>query len=137
MSSLNGCGPITHRLADRFLQGRLPRGNWNHLGPKQLHSPHVRGLSLHINLSHVDSAIEAETSTDCCSSHSMLAGSGLSNDSTFSQPACQQSLSDSIVDLVSPGMEKVLALQVDFGSSHQVTPAFGVIERRGPSTVIS
>ena len=66
----------------------------------------------------------------------MLAGSGLSNDSTFSQPACQQGLSDSIVDLVSTGVKKVLALQIHFGSSHQLTPAFSVIERGGPSAVI-
>src|SRR5207247_5300737 len=54
------CGPIAHRLVDRFLQGPLPRRHRHHLRAEELHPGDVRRLTMRILLAHVHDAGQAE-----------------------------------------------------------------------------
>jgi hypothetical protein len=65
----------------------------------------------------------------------VLASAGLGDDALFAETLGEQDLAEGVVDLVSTGVQQILALEVDFGPAELFGPAFGEIERRGTTDV--
>src|SRR5690606_25993232 len=61
----------------------------------------------------------------------MLARAGFGNNALFAHFACQQNLSDAIVDLVRTGVVQVFTLEPDLRPAQLFRPAAGVIDRAG------
>jgi hypothetical protein len=59
----------------------------------------------------------------------MLASAGLSDDAAFPHPACKEDLAESVVDFVRAGVEKILALQIDFCAAESLRKALRQIKR--------
>jgi hypothetical protein len=131
--------PVTQRLVDRILQRSAPRLDGHDLGPEQLHPEDVEGLTLDIDRTHEDDAVEAEERRRGGRRDSVLAGSRLRDHTLLPHPLGQQRLTKHVVDLVRAGMGEVLALQQDaqpeaFGEAmtfgHRCRPTCIVGEQR-------
>ncbi len=125
--------PVAHRLVDRVLEGAAAALHGTHLGAEQAHAEDVGRLALHIDLAHVDDALEAEMGADRSRRDAVLAGAGLGDDAVLAQALGQQPLADGVVDLVSAGVGEVLALEVDLGAAELPRQVLGEVERRRPA----
>ena len=66
----------------------------------------------------------------------MLTCTRLSNDACLAHVACNENLSNGVVDFVSPCVVQVLTLQIDLAAIMLAQP-FGEVERRRSSYIIS
>jgi len=66
----------------------------------------------------------------------VLACTGFGDDALFPHALGQQSLAESVVDLVRAGVEQVFALKVDFGAAELFGEPFAEIERCGAAGVV-
>lgn len=64
-----------------------------YLGSQHLNSEDIQGLSADILRPHIDDTLQPKSRTYSCRSDSMLAGTGLSNNSRFADTTCQEDLS--------------------------------------------
>lgn len=88
-------------------------GDGMHLGTQHLHALHIGMLTLHVGLAHEDLALHIEQRTHRGSSHTMLSGACLGNDTCLAHLAGQQNLADGVVDLMGSGMIKVLSFEIE------------------------
>ena len=109
--------PIPHRLIQSILQSLRARRNRVYLSPKQLHAENVEHLPLDVLLAHVNLAFQSKQRTNRSGRYSVLTRPRLGNDPFLAHPNRQQSLPQSIVDLVRPSMVEVLALNRDVQTS--------------------
>ncbi len=61
---------------------------------------HIQCLSAHVLCTHVDNAFQTKTCADSGRRNAMLSSSCFSNNTRFPDPASEQNLADSIIDLV-------------------------------------
>ena len=66
----------------------------------------------------------------------MLAGAGLGDDAFLTHADGQEGLTDHVVDLVGPGMEHVLAFEVDAGAADVLGQRLGIIKTGRAAGVI-
>ena len=125
--------PVAHRLVDRVLQGAAAAGHGPHLGAEQAHAEDVGRLARHVDLAHVDDALEAEVGADRRRRDAVLAGAGLGDDARLAEALRQQPLPDGVVDLVGAGVGQVLALEVDLGAAELSRQVLGEVQRRRPA----
>ena len=59
----------------------------------------------------------------------MLTGTGFCNNALLTHTVRQQCLTNGVVDLVGTGVVKVFALQINLGTTENLTPTLGVINR--------
>jgi len=118
--------PVAQRLIDRFLEGPLSGHYAPDLCSEQAHPGDVEGLAFHVDLAHVNHAFETEPRRHGGRRHAVLAGAGFGDDTRFAEPLREKDLAEGVVDLVGPGVEKILPLQVNLGS----TQGFGRIAPR-------
>src|SRR5207249_758385 len=86
---------------------------------------------------HADLAAHAEERGHGGGRHPVLAGARLGDQPALLQPACNQRLSDRVVDLVGAGVEQVLALEEDAGTAEPPREAAGEVEPGRPSGVLA
>ena len=103
--------PVAHRLVDGVLERAAARRRRAHLGAEQAHAEHVERLALHVDLAHVDDALEAEQRGGGGGGHAVLAGAGLGDDAALAHALGEQRLAEHVVDLVRAGVVQVLALE--------------------------
>ena len=73
----HGRDPLAHRFVDRVLQRRAARPHRHDLGAEQPHAPHVEGLALDVDRTHVDGAVETEQRGRGGGRDAVLTGTGL------------------------------------------------------------
>ena len=115
---LNMGHPISHGLVHGILQRARAGFHCNDLGAQQLHASHIEGLTLGVDLAHIDPALHAHHRGHGRRRHAMLSNSRLCNETALAHLSSQQGLAQHIVDLVRTGVVQVLALQKD---SHLMT----------------
>src|SRR4029079_8061111 len=81
-------------------------------------------------------ALEAEPSTNCCRRHAVLTRSGLRDDALLAHALREQSLAETVVDLVSAGMIQVLALEINLRTAPGLRQTRREIQRRRPARVV-
>ena len=108
-------GRMTAPVADGFAAGigerHVARPHGMHRRAEHLHTLYIRVLSFNVGSTHENLTLHTHQRTNCCGSHTMLTGTSLCDDARLAHAACQQNLSDSVVDLVRAGVVQVLALQ--------------------------
>ena len=104
--------PVADRLVGRIFQRHIAGSNGDDRCAQHLHLLHVCMLAFHIRLTHIDDTFHIHQRAYGSGRHAMLPGSRLGDDAGFPHPACQQDLSDRVVDLMSAGMVQILALQI-------------------------
>ena len=72
--------PIAHRLIEGVLKGFRTRGYRHHLGAQQPHAQHIGRLPGHVDLAHVNHALEPQAGCHGRCGHAMLAGAGFGDD---------------------------------------------------------
>ena len=117
MSRIDIRYPVPHRLIQSVLQSLRARRNRVNLCPKELHPEDVEHLPFDVLLAHIDLALQSKQRTNRRRRHSVLTRAGLGNDPLLAHSNRQQSLPQSIVDLVRPSMIEVLALNRDVQTS--------------------
>jgi hypothetical protein len=105
--------PVAHRLVDGVLQGAGAAVHRDDACPQQLHAVDVKRLSADVFGAHVNLAAQAQQSANRGCGHAMLARPGFGDDPGLSHAACQQRLTQSVVDLVGPGVAQILPFQID------------------------
>ncbi len=90
---------------------RLPEVTGRTSAPKQLHPEDVELLALGVDLAHEHGAFETEQRRRRGRRHPVLPGSGLGDDARLAHAACEQRLTDDVVDLVRAGVRQVLAFE--------------------------
>ena len=128
--------PVTQCFVDGVLQRSAAAVDGDDLGAEQPHAVDVRPLAAHVLLAHVDRAAPAQQRRGRRRRHAVLPRPGLGDDPLLPHLARQQRLPESVVELVRPRVEQILALEVDPGASQPVAHAAGVVERRRPSRVV-
>jgi hypothetical protein len=81
------------------------------LGAEQAHPEDVQLLPGHVDLSHVDDALQSEEGAGSGRGDAMLTGSGLGDDAPFAHTPGDDCLPDGVVDLVRAGVVEIFALQ--------------------------
>jgi hypothetical protein len=113
-------GRMATPVADRFVgcvfQGHVSGSNGNNGSSQHFHFLHIDMLAFYIRLSHINDTfhIHQRTYGSCC--YSMLSGSGFGDDAFLSHAACQQDLSDGVVDFVCTGMIQVFPFQIQLAT---------------------
>ncbi len=82
-----------------------------HLGAQQAHAEHVERLALHVDLAHVDDAVEPEQRSRGGGGDAVLARPRLGDQPLLAHPPRQQRLAEHVVDLVAAGVVEVLPLE--------------------------
>ena len=77
--------PVAHGLVDGFFKGGLAGGDGDDFGAQKSHASHVQGLSFHVDLAHVDSALQPEAGADGRGGDAVLAGAGFGDDAFFAK----------------------------------------------------
>src|SRR5437867_8774465 len=97
---------IRHPVADRFINGIFkspaPTGNSMDFGAEQSHTKDIEFLPTHVFFTHIDFTVQVEQSTNRSGGNTVLSSSCFGDDALFPHPFGQQSLAQTIVDLVSP-----------------------------------
>mmetsp|Transcript_14231 Transcript_14231/g.31606 ORF Transcript_14231/g.31606 Transcript_14231/m.31606 type:complete len:372 (-) Transcript_14231:486-1601(-) len=124
--------PVPHGLIDGILQCARAALDGNHLRPQHLHPEHVELLPLHVHSTHVHNALHAKQRASGSGGDAVLSSPGLSNDSVFADLLCKQGLSYGVVDLVSAGVGKLLALEPDLRPPDLLREPLSVVKRGGP-----
>lgn len=105
-------------------------------GTEHAHAFHVGVLALYIRGSHEDLTLHVHQGTNGCGSHTMLAGTGLCNDTCLAHLLSHEDLTYRIVDLMGAGVVQVLALQVKLTVVFLAHP-LGEVEGRGAPDIVS
>ena len=113
MGGLHVGDPVADRLTGGVFEGGRPCGDGLHSGPQQAHPEHIQGLAAHIFSAHIHHTFQAETGADRGGSHTMLTGTGFSNDPLFTHAQSEESLTQGVVDLVGAGVIQVFTLEPD------------------------
>ena len=130
---LDRCNPIAQRFVDGVLQRPAPRLHRTHLSTEQLHAEHVQALSLDIDSTHVDEALEAEQCGRRGGGNTVLTGSRLGDEAALAHTLGQQCLAHDVVELVRSGMGQVLAFEEQSDAeAFAQPPAFGDRRRTAP-----
>src|SRR2546422_2713065 len=104
------------------------------LGPEHFHPVDVEPLSLHVFAAHVDLSVQTESCAGNRSGDPVLSCSGLGYDPALAHFLCEQSLSESIVDLVGSTMQQILSFQVNLSTLRMTTQIGSEIQRRRSSS---
>ena len=120
--------PVAHSLVDRFFKRSLASGHTAHFRTTEAHTIDIERLTSHVLLAHVDDTFEAHLGAHRGSSDTMLPGTGLGDDTFLTHPLRQEGLAESVVDLMCAGMEKVFALQIDFGPAAVLRQTVSIVQ---------
>jgi hypothetical protein len=134
VGGLHAGHPVAQGLVDGVLQSAAASGHRHDLGAQQPHAEDVEGLALHVDLTHVDDAIQAEQGAGGGGGHPVLAGTRLGDDPPLAHAPGQQALADDVVDLVGAGVGQVLPLEQD-PHSQALGESMALRHRRGPAGV--
>src|SRR6185295_4472839 len=120
--------PIAHRLVDGVLE-RLRSGvDASDRRAEQLHPEDVQRLALHVFGAHVDVTAQPEKRAHCRRRNAVLACPGLSDDAPLAHSLREESLTESVVDLVRARMCQILTLQNNAGAAERLADASGFVE---------
>ncbi len=111
-------------------QSSAATGYGHHGSPQQSHPEDIEPLAVHVLLAHVDCAVVSEQSAYGRGGHSVLARAGFRDDAPLAHAPREQSLPQTVIDLVRAGMKKVFALDVNLCPAQLFGEATRVIERR-------
>mmetsp|Transcript_4778 Transcript_4778/g.11898 ORF Transcript_4778/g.11898 Transcript_4778/m.11898 type:complete len:366 (-) Transcript_4778:1648-2745(-) len=122
--------PISHRLIDCILECTRSTLDSDHGGAKIPHTEHVECLTTTIVAAHVHSTLQTEQSTGRSCGDAMLTGASFSNNARLAKALGQQTLRDTVVDLVCTGVRQILALQPDARTTDVFTETLGKVGGR-------
>ena len=108
--------PVADSFVRRIFQCHITGGDRDDCGAEHLHFLYIGVLAFHIGLAHIDDTFHIHQGADGSGGYPVLAGSCFSDDTCFTHAACQQDLSDRVVDLMCSCMVQVFPFQVDFAS---------------------
>ena len=128
--------PVAHGLVDGVLERAAARRRGTHLGAEQPHAEDVERLALHVDLAHVDDAVEAEERRRGGAGDAVLARAGLGDEPALAHALREQGLAQHVVDLVGSGVVEVLPLE-QHGAAELLGEAAGLVEHRGPPGVVA
>jgi hypothetical protein len=112
--------PIAERLVDCILEGPTPRIDRAHLCAEQFHAKHIGLLTCNVFRPHIDDAFQPEHRARRSRRDAVLPCACLRHNASLAHALCQQTLPQSIVDLVRARVRKVFPLQVDARPSAQL-----------------
>ena len=127
--------PVAQGFVDRIFQGATARLHGDHLSAEQLHPGDIEGLSLSVDLTHVDLTVQVEVRRCSRAGHAVLTSSGLGYDPGLAHPLGQECLAQHIADLVSSGVIEVLTLEQDPGTQHLGEPG-SLVQPAGRARII-
>ena len=87
-------------------------GDFDDVGAEDLHARDVGRLLFDVHGTHINVALQTEVSSGGGQSHTVLTGTGLSDDLLLAHVLGQQRLAHAVVELVCAGVVQVLALGV-------------------------
>jgi hypothetical protein len=128
--------PIADRLVGRVFQRARAGRHTDDSCAQQFHPKHVERLPRHVDLAHIDVALQAEHRRRRRRGHAVLARAGLGDQPRFAHPPREQRLAEGVVDLVRAGVVQVLALEVDRRAAHARGQARGFGQRRRPTAIV-
>ena len=73
----------------------------------------VLRLTLHVFRAHVHNTFKTITGRNCSSGHTVLTRAGFSNHPRLAHAACEQGLTNGVVDFVRAGVIQIFALQIN------------------------
>src|SRR5438874_4305113 len=103
--------PVTHCFVYRIFECAGTGAHRPYFCSEQTHAEDVQFLAPHILTAHVNDAFEAEQRTNSCGSDAVLARAGFRNDAPLTHTSREQSLPETVVDLVCAGMQQIFTLQ--------------------------
>ncbi len=128
--------PVAEGLVDGVLEGAGAGLHGDDLGAEHPHARHVQRLPLGVDLAHVDGAFEAEERARGRGRDTVLAGSGLGDDTGLAHALGEQRLAQHVVDLVRTGVVEVLALEEDPRAAGVLGEACHLGQGAGPARVV-
>ena len=112
MRRLDVRDPVADRLARRLLQRPRAELDRPHLRAEQAHPLDVGALAPHVLGAHVDDALEPEARAHGGRRDAVLARAGLGDDPLLAEAPREHRLAERVVQLVRPGVEEILALEI-------------------------
>ena len=129
--------PVPHRLVDRVLERSAAGVDALDRRAEEPHAYNVRSLAAHVLGAHVDIACEPQERADRGGRDAVLPRAGLRHDPALAHPPGQQSLPQRVVDLVGPGVGKILAFQEEARAARLGGEPPRFVEGRFPPRVVS
>ena len=111
VARLDGGHPVAHGLVDGVLERPAARRRGTHLGAEEPHAEDVERLALHVDLAHVDDAVEPDERRRGGAGDPVLPGAGLGDQPALAHALREQGLAEHVVDLVGSGVVQVLPLE--------------------------
>src|ERR1700685_424500 len=113
MRSANVGHPIAPSFIDGVFQGARARLDTAYFSPEQPHAKNVQFLTPHVLGAHVNDTFETEERANSSSGDAVLSCTGFGDDAALAHAFGQQSLPETVVDFVCPGVKQIFALEVD------------------------
>lgn len=136
MGRFDAAHPIAEGLVHGVAQGPRTAGHRPDFRPEELHAEDIGPLAADVFFAHVDDALQAKMGAGRGDGHAMLPGARLGDDPPLAHAEREQGLAKRVVDLVGPGMVKVLALQINPRSAAVLRQAVGEVQRRRPADIV-
>ncbi len=124
--------PIAQSFVDRVFQSLAAGFDPDDFSAEQPHAENVQRLPPHVFSAHVNHALQTRPGANRRCRHSVLTGSGFSDDAAFAHSPGQQNLSERVVDFVSARVIQVFSLQVNLRAAQMSGQTFGKSNRRRP-----
>src|SRR5208282_6525018 len=135
MGGANVGDPVAHGFVDRVFESARTRFDAANFSAQQTHTEDVKFLAAHVLGAHVHHALEAEQSANRSRRDAVLTGAGFRDHSMLAHAFDEQTLAKAVIDFVRAGVEKVLALEINFRAAKFCGQAAGEEQRRRASSV--
>ena len=108
--------PVADCFVGRIFQCHVAGSDRDYGSSQHLHFFDIDVLALNVRFTHIDDTFHIHQSTygSCC--NAVLSGSCFGDDTFLAHAACQQNLSDSIIDFVGTCMVQVFPFQIHFAT---------------------
>lgn len=127
--------PGAEGLVDSITEGAAAGVDGNDGSTKKSHTEDIESLTTDILGTHVHDTLHAELGANGSRGDTVLASTSLGNDSLLAQTAGKQDLTESVVDLVTSSVVKILTLQPDVGTADMLRQAVSKMKAAGAAHV--
>ena len=97
--------PIAHGFVDGLLKRALSGAHTPNFCTHEAHTINIKRLSLHVSLAHVNDCLHPKTGADRSRSRTVLTGSGLGDNPSFTHTTGEESLANHIINFVRSRMK--------------------------------
>ena len=129
--------PVADSLTRRILQRSRTARYGDDRRAEQTHTEHVELLTLYVQRPHEDAAFHPKECRHRRRRDTVLSCTRLCDDALLAHAVCEECLSERIVDLMRPRMEKILALEIDVRLAVVLRQPLGKVKiRRTPCILL-